>query len=152
MMKVKKVKRKCMVRGCKNTDCYAVSHSSEVGNSIIICKECAAEIAPAIAEFEKQNPKQAEKKAASAPPPLFYNTETEVAPQAEKATPDDGQVEQNENMLEEEATVNASDEAVENEDNDLEENEVYVCPKCGKQYKSKRHFAKHLETCEGSKE
>ena len=48
-MYVKKIKRKCGVRGCKNTETYAISKSREMGNSIIACKECMLE---ALAEIE----------------------------------------------------------------------------------------------------
>lgn len=47
---IKKIKRQCMVRGCKNKDTYSVSCSKELGNSIHICKECAEGIMEAIAE------------------------------------------------------------------------------------------------------
>ena len=39
-MNVKKLKRKCSVRGCKNIETYAISKTREMGNSVIICKEC----------------------------------------------------------------------------------------------------------------
>lgn len=48
-MYAKKIKRKCGVRGCKNTETYAISKSREMGNSIIVCKECMLE---ALAEIE----------------------------------------------------------------------------------------------------
>ena len=48
-MYVKKIKRKCGVRGCKNTETYAISKSREAGNSIIACKNCLIE---ALAEIE----------------------------------------------------------------------------------------------------
>lgn len=48
-MYIKKIKRKCNVRGCKNTETYAISKSREMGNSIIACKECMLE---ALAEIE----------------------------------------------------------------------------------------------------
>jgi hypothetical protein len=51
-MYVKKIKRKCGVRGCKNTVSYAISKSREMGNSIIACKECLLE---ALAVIEEQN-------------------------------------------------------------------------------------------------
>lgn len=51
-MYVKKIKRKCGVRGCKNTESYAISKSREMGNSIIACKECLME---ALAIIEEQN-------------------------------------------------------------------------------------------------
>lgn len=51
-MYVKKIKRKCGVRGCKNTVSYAISKSREMGNSIIACKECLLE---ALAKIEEMN-------------------------------------------------------------------------------------------------
>lgn len=51
-MYVKKIKRKCGVRGCKNTESYAISKTREMGNSIIACKECLLE---ALAQIEEQN-------------------------------------------------------------------------------------------------
>lgn len=39
-MYIKRIKRKCGVRGCKNTDVFALSKSREMGNSVIICKDC----------------------------------------------------------------------------------------------------------------
>ena len=51
-MYVKKIGRKCGVRGCKNTESYAISKSREAGNSIIACKECLME---ALAVIEEQN-------------------------------------------------------------------------------------------------
>lgn len=41
---IKKTRRKCMVRGCKCTETYNVSCLSEVGFSVIICKECVKSI------------------------------------------------------------------------------------------------------------
>ena len=49
MMYVKKIKRKCGVRGCKNTESYAISKSREMGNSIIACESCLYE---ALAEID----------------------------------------------------------------------------------------------------
>lgn len=44
MMKVKKIKRICGVRGCKNTkNVYALSLRNEMGNSVIMCEDCMRE-------------------------------------------------------------------------------------------------------------
>ena len=74
-MYVKKIKRKCNVRGCKNTETYAISKSREMGNSIIACKDCLmdalAEIelkyAPVEAPVEVEQPVE-ETKVEEAPP------------------------------------------------------------------------------------
>ena len=43
MITAKKVKRKCNVRGCRNTASYSISHYREGGNTVIICKDCLKE-------------------------------------------------------------------------------------------------------------
>lgn len=49
-MYVRRVKRKCGVRGCTSTESYSISHSSEAGNTIIICKSCLGKALNAIDE------------------------------------------------------------------------------------------------------
>lgn len=49
-MNVKKIKRKCGVRGCKNIDnVYIISKTREMSNSLILCSEC---MKSALAETE----------------------------------------------------------------------------------------------------
>ena len=38
-MKVKRIRKKCMMRGCKNIDSYAISKSFEFGG-VNLCKDC----------------------------------------------------------------------------------------------------------------
>ena len=47
---IKKIRRKCMVRNCRNFDSYSVSCTGELGQSIHICEECARDIVRAIDE------------------------------------------------------------------------------------------------------
>lgn len=54
-MRVKKIRRKCSVRGCKNIDTYSIARSHEVGNSVIICKSCLED---ALAEIKNPTPVQ----------------------------------------------------------------------------------------------
>lgn len=68
-MKIKKIKRKCEVRGCKNTDTYSLTNTNEFGNSVIICEECLKKAVKAVAEYDPS----AEKKTVSVPPPLFFH-------------------------------------------------------------------------------
>ena len=73
-MFVRKVKRKCNVRGCRRTDCYAISRTREAGNSVIICKGCLDDAIGAIAVMAPDagsNIPPMEKKAA---PALFFNS------------------------------------------------------------------------------
>lgn len=58
-MNVRKLKRKCGVRGCKNTESYAISLTREAGNSIIACKDCLESALKAIKE--KYEPKETKK-------------------------------------------------------------------------------------------
>lgn len=107
-MNVRKVRRKCNVRGCKCTDSFAISKSREAGNTIIACKNCLKEALSAIESYEKEHPAK-EKKALSAPPPLFFNS-----------------------VIEKE------------EPEKTEEN--FICPKCGKTFKTEKGLNTHLLT------
>ena len=69
-MNAKYVKRKCSVRGCKNTSSYMISLTREMGNSVIICRECAKAAGAAISKAEKERPKEKKK---TGIPPLFFN-------------------------------------------------------------------------------
>lgn len=62
-MYIKKVKRKCGVRGCKNTECYSISKSREMGFSVIACEDCFKEALKAIKElYAPQNKETTEEK------------------------------------------------------------------------------------------
>lgn len=51
-MFVKKFKRKCSVRGCKNiTNVYLVSKRREMGGTIGICTDCLKEATQSIADY-----------------------------------------------------------------------------------------------------
>lgn len=58
-MYVKKLRRKCNVRGCKNTVSYATSKTREMGNSVIICTDCLKATLEAIEESENLTFKEA---------------------------------------------------------------------------------------------
>lgn len=49
-MYVRKINRICGVKKCANKQCYHISRSHEVGNSVIICEDCLRE---ALAEIER---------------------------------------------------------------------------------------------------
>lgn len=71
-MNVRKLKRKCAVKGCRNKDTYAVSKIREYGDTVIICPECLQAALKTIKELKYENnsetvqPKPADK-------PLFYS-------------------------------------------------------------------------------
>lgn len=72
-MNVKKIKRKCGVRGCKNIDnVYIISKTREMSNSLIMCTEC---MQSALTETKSYiEPPKAKKEVK----PLFPHPEIEV--------------------------------------------------------------------------
>ena len=73
-MFIKKFKRKCDVRGCKNTaDVFLISKRREMGNTIAICTECLKEAQASIDGYveEKKAIKIEDK-------PLFPHPEIDV--------------------------------------------------------------------------
>ena len=73
-MNVKRIKRICGVRGCKNTESFALSKFREMGNSVIICKECLKNALDSIDNYEEPQKVKTEQK------PLFYHPEIDVTP------------------------------------------------------------------------
>lgn len=72
-MYIKSVKRKCSVRGCKNADCFAVSRGREVGNTVIICKDCLSDALDSIGKLVPGEKTNIPQQPAASPPPLFFN-------------------------------------------------------------------------------
>ena len=73
-MYIKRIKRKCGVRGCKNTDVFALSKSREMGNSVIICKACLKDALTSTDNYVE--PIKVKREVTS----LFYHPELEVTP------------------------------------------------------------------------
>ena len=71
-MNVKKIKRKCGVRGCKNVESFVISKTREMGTSIIMCRECMED---ALKSTESYAEPIKEKKA---PKPLFPHPNKDV--------------------------------------------------------------------------
>lgn len=134
-MNIKKIRRKCEVRGCKNTDCFAISKVNEVGNSVIICPDCLREGLEAVDGYVPEA-----KKGYTPPPPLFFNGSVQQiikeSPEMEVKQEDD----------EAKYDTEASDEA-ENADN--ADGDIFKCPICQKEYRTvsglEKHMAKHEE-------
>lgn len=86
-MYVKKIKRICGVRGCKNTEVYALSKSRDMGNSVIICKDCLKDALASIENYVE--PVKVKKERTS----LFYHPELEVtAPSVAETEPEPPEV------------------------------------------------------------
>ncbi len=81
-MYARKIKRKCSVRGCKNTgDVFVISRNREMGNSIAICRACMTEGLEATEHYSEPVKKKTEKR------PLFYHPELESTPSVTEKEP-----------------------------------------------------------------
>ena len=165
-MFVRQVKRKCSVRGCKNTDCFAISRTREVGNTVIICKSCLDE---ALASLDEIDPKTKSNIPAidnTAAPPLFFNakafgtgaTETR-ADDVPPVTPENGQ--ENTTPLadadgKEPEQLDGVDPADDTTDADgtapQEDVTVFRCPNCGRAFDSEKGLTTHLRYCKEKSE
>ena len=80
MMRARKIKRICGVRGCRNTDCYVIARFCEFANSVIICKSCLKDaltaIDPSIFEVKAETVKE---------PTAESNTEAAAKPKRQTA-------------------------------------------------------------------
>ena len=72
-MFVKKFRRKCSVKGCKNVDnVYIISQRRDIGGSIAICTDCLKEAQTSVDGYVE------EIKVAREPQPLFYHPEVKA--------------------------------------------------------------------------
>lgn len=74
-MYIKKIRRICDVKGCKNMDSFFISRIAEGGGSIVVCADCIRKAAKAI-----ENYKEPEKKASGekSEPPKFIFSRTDA--------------------------------------------------------------------------
>lgn len=80
-MYIKKIRRKCGNRGCKNTsDVYALSKTREMGNSVIICEECLRDALKTIDESKQPIAEPEEPKA-----PVPEEPKEEAKPKAKQS-------------------------------------------------------------------
>lgn len=117
-MYVRQVKRKCSIRGCKNKDCFAISRTREMGNTVIICKACLTEGLEATADIDPKTKSNILALEYTVAPSLFFN---------EKAL----------------RTSDKTKEAVAKDGY----NEGFTCRKCGKVFESERGLQAHLRFC-----
>jgi hypothetical protein len=103
-MFVKKFKRKCDVRGCKNTaDVFLISKRREFGNTVAICKDCLKEAQASIDGYVE------EKKVVNTEPrPLFPHPELTNVTEPSVAHPEPTEVIVNDT----EETVTAAEDSV----------------------------------------
>ena len=137
-MRVKRLKRKCGVRGCRNTDTYSISLTREAGNSIIMCRDCLEKAIDAI-DNVKEEPET--RVSYSEAPPLFFNS---VRPEdePEASVQDDVQDEQipaDDNPPDSESDTSGGS------DTPPSESSEFVCPHCGQVCKSELGLQRHIE-------
>lgn len=73
-MFIKKFKKKCGVRGCKNTsNVFLISQRREMGNTVAICRDCMKEALTSTDNYKEPEKVKREDK------PLFPHPELEVA-------------------------------------------------------------------------
>lgn len=159
-MFVKQVKRKCGVRGCKSTECFAVSRTREVGNTVIICKSCLGKALGAIDEIDSKTKSNIPIADSTAAPPLFFNakalgaTETKTY-DATVVTLENGQESttfserSNERESEQLDGVDPADEANDADGTNSTKDETgFKCPVCGKLFDSEKGLKMHLRYCQ----
>lgn len=136
-MYVKKLRRKCGVRGCRNIDTYSISLSREAGNTVIMCKSCIGKALGAIDDIEEGKPRIVPHTEA---PALFFNRRT--APAAVEAPTEEAVEETPVEAPTEEAVEETPVEAPTEEP---VEAEGFVCPHCSQVCKSELGLQAHIK-------
>lgn len=110
-MYVKKVKRICGVRGCRNThNVYAISKTREMGNSVIMCRDCMKDA------FESaENHVEPEKVKAVSKSPFYHPELAAVVPSAAETEPEPKEVIES---VTEESHIPATEDTVTNAEED----------------------------------
>lgn len=127
MMYVKKLRRKCGVRGCRKIETFAISRTREAGNSVIICRDCLEEALKAIDSLAPNERDNRKNNTSQKAPALFFNTA------AHRIT----------EKVEETKPVSDTTEV-----ETLKEN-LYVCLECGRSFETEKGLKMHLKTCKG---
>ncbi len=131
-MFIRQVKRKCNVRGCKNTDCFAISRTREFGNTVIICKTCLGKGLGAVDEIDPMTKSNIPAIDNTSAPALFFNAKALGAAAVETTDADD-------------PTPEAED--ITEETDTPEEVTSFKCPDCGKEFDSEKGLKTHLRNC-----
>jgi hypothetical protein len=158
MIYAKKLKKKCMVRGCGNTETFALSRSgSEFGN-VFICASCLAEGLSQVDEARKdfdEKEKMKSSKPLSAPAPLFYHPENHVTKTIEQspeppepienALVDEvvDEVDKSVDEASDEAST-AVDEVTDDIDRDSKKKATgFICVECGREFDTLKGLNMH---------
>jgi len=152
-MYARKVRRKCSIRGCRCTESFAISKTREIGNSVIICKNCLKEGIIAIDEIKPNEKSNIPKSNPANIPSLFFNAQTtrektnEDAETIPQSLPSANPAPFTQESQDEQPTLN--DE--ETEDAEQEQDTGFKCPDCGKVFDSERGLKSHQRYCDGKK-
>jgi hypothetical protein len=142
-MYVRKVKRKCGVRGCKSFEAFAISKTREPGNSIIICRECLKDANKSVAEMKPNEKNNIRKRSTGEVPGLFFNKQ--VFAEIEK---DEVYEKEEQNSSNKEDDLEAESDKTEISEEQTEEKEdVFKCPGCGTVFESEKGLKSHLRYC-----
>ena len=143
-MYVRKVKRKCGVRGCKSFEAFAISKTREPGMSIIICRECLKDANKSVSEMKPNEKNNIRKRSTGEVPGLFFNKQ--VFAEIEK---DEVYEKEEQSSSNKEDDLEAESDKTEISDNQTEEKEdVFKCPGCGKVFESEKGLKSHLRYCD----
>lgn len=160
-MYAKRLKRKCSVRGCKNTDTFAISRTRELGGSVIICKSCLGKALGVIDDINPETGSNIEVTTGGEAPKLFFNAkalgktkadddlsadvatvdETPTAPTVTEPQPEETPTPVEPIAPEDPAT------AVPEEQTATNETSGFVCPNCGRSFDTEQGLKTHLRFC-----
>lgn len=144
-MYARKVRRKCSIRGCRCTESFAISKTREIGNSVIICKNCLKDGLIAIDEIKPKAKSNIPKSNPANIPSLFFNAQI----QPKKTDAEEETIPQSAPFTQESQDEQSFSEDEDNED--AEKVTEYKCPDCGKVFDSERGLKSHLRYCDGKK-
>ena len=143
-MYVRKVKRKCGVRGCKSFEAFAISKTREPGMSIIICRECLKDANKSVTEMKPNEKNNIRKRSTGEVPGLFFNKQ--VFAEIEK---DEVYKKEEQNSSSKEDDLEAESDKTEiSEEQTENKEELFKCPGCGKVFESEKGLKSHLRYCD----
>ena len=167
-MYAKRLKRKCSVRGCKNTDTFAISRTRELGGSVIICKSCLGKALSVIDDINPETGSNIKVTTGGEAPKLFFNAkalgktkvkdglsadvatvdETPTAPTVTEPQPEETPTPV-EPIAPEEHTEPEAHEAPTPTEEQTAPNETsgFVCPNCGRSFDTEQGLKTHLRFC-----
>jgi hypothetical protein len=156
MIYARKLKKKCMVRGCSNIESFALSRSgSEIGN-VFICASCMAEGLSNVDECRREFDEREAKKllSPSEPAPLFYHPPViNVIPVMEEKEPCEESTAAEKDIKVEsvdEVVDEASEEVQEEVPEEVQEEQKkdtskFICVECGKEFDTLKGLNMHAK-------